>query len=68
MNGNTPDVAKFGGRFDCLFFKKEEGAIEHSAEKQFDTTQPPTLTRQRYIAPGRTRLRECRGVQPTPLQ
>ena len=41
-------MAKSGGRFDCSFFKKEEGAIEHSAEKQPDTTQPPTLTRQRH--------------------
>ncbi len=28
--------------------KKEEGQNEHSAEKQPDTIQPLTLTRQRY--------------------
>ena len=27
------NVAKSGGRFDCSFPKKREGAIEHSAEK-----------------------------------
>ncbi len=34
-----------------------EGTIEHFAEKQPDNTQPLTFTRQRYIAPGRTRRR-----------
>ena len=62
------NVAKSGGRFDCSFFKKEGGAIEHSVEKQPDTTQPLTLMRQRNIAPGRTRLRGFRGrSQPPPI-
>ncbi len=50
-------VAKSGGRFDCSFPKKGGGAIEHFAEKQPDTTRTLTLTRQRHIAPGRTRRR-----------
>ena len=48
-------MAKSGGRFDLSLLKKEEGQSEHSAEKQPGTTQSLILTRQRYIAPGRTR-------------
>ena len=50
-------MAKSGGRFDLSLLKKEEGQNEHSAEKQPDNTQPLTFTRQRHIAPGRTRRR-----------
>ena len=60
------NVAKSGGRFDCSFPKKGGGAIEHFAEKQPDTTRPLTLTRQRHIAPGRTRLRGCGGRSKSP--
>ncbi|MBR1967135.1 MAG: hypothetical protein IKA22_11060, partial [Lentisphaeria bacterium] len=45
-----------------------EGAIKHSAEKQPDTTQTLTLTRQRHKTGMDIPLRGCRGAQAAPLQ
>ena len=49
--------------FLCHPSKKREdkGNILPQTDK-IDTTQPPTLTRQRNIAPGRTRRRGYKGA------
>jgi hypothetical protein len=59
---HTPDVANPAEDLIAHSLKKGEEQSNIPPKKQPNTTQPPTFTRQRNIAPGRTRRRGYKGA------